>query len=133
VSPSTDQCHILVHGYLLINTKMAASNSSDPEKLSEIGKLLQQARERSERTIEDMAKKMGLRAEQIQAIEMGNPEPFKKNVQPMIWYARLYAKKLGIELPELVFMDIKRADGHPYAPIPPIPAFLIKAKSKEND
>jgi DNA-binding XRE family transcriptional regulator len=118
VSPSTDQCHILVHGYLLINTKMATSNSSDPEKLSEIGKLLQQARERSERTIEDMAKKMGLRAEQIQAIEMGNPEPFKKNVQPMIWYARL---------------DIKRADGHPYAPIPPIPAFLIKAKSKEND
>ncbi|MEY3998987.1 MAG: Helix-turn-helix domain [Pseudomonadota bacterium] len=112
---------------------MATSNSSDPEKLSEVGKLLQQARERSERTIEDMAKKMGLRAEQIQAIEMGNPEPFKKNAQPMIWYARLYAKKLGIELPELVFMDIKRADGNPSAPIPPIPAFLIKEKSKEND
>jgi DNA-binding XRE family transcriptional regulator len=126
VSPSSDQCHILVHGYLLINTKMATSNSSDPEKLSEVGKLLQQARERSERTIEDMAKKMGLRAEQIQAIEMGNPEPFKKNAQPMIWYARLYAKKL-------VFMDIKRADGNPSAPIPPIPAFLIKEKSKEND
>jgi hypothetical protein len=45
----------------------------------------------------------------------------------------LYAKKLGIELPELVFMDIKRADGNPSAPIPPIPAFLIKEKSKEND
>jgi cytoskeletal protein RodZ len=64
----------------MIKTHMATSNSSDPEKLTEVGKLLRQARECSERSIEDMAKKMGLRAEQIQAIEMGNAEPFKKKM-----------------------------------------------------
>ena len=112
---------------------MSIRNSSNPEKLSEVGKLLQQARERSSLTVEAMAKKMGLRAEQIQAIEMGNAEPFKKNAQPVIWYARLYAKKLGIELPELVFMDIKRVDGHLTSPVQSIPAFLIKQKSKLNE
>ena len=112
---------------------MAMYSSSHREKLFEVGRLLQQTRENSNWTIEDMAKKLGLRAEQILAIEEANSEPFNKSTQPMIWYARLYAKKLGIELPELVFMDIKRTNGTPSQPFQTIPAFLIEKKSKPND
>jgi len=74
-----------------------------------------------------------LRAEQILAIEEGNSEPFNKNAQPMIWYARLYAKKLGIELPELVFMDIKRASGTSSQPLQNIPAFLMAKKTNPSE
>lgn len=112
---------------------MAMHNSSQQEKLFEVGRLLQQKRESTDWTIEDMAKKLGLRAEQILAIEEGNSELFNKNTQPMIWYARLYAKKLGIELPELVFMDIKRASGTPSQPIHNIPAFLMVKKTNPSE
>ena len=113
--------------------RMAIHNSSQQEKLFEVGRLLQQTREGTNWTIEDMAKKLGLRAEQILAIEEGNSEPFNKNAQPMIWYARLYAKKLGIELPELVFMDIKRASGTSSQPLQNIPAFLMAKKTNPSE
>jgi len=113
--------------------RMATHNSSQQEKLFEVGRLLQQTREGTNWTIEDMAKKLGLRAEQILAIEEGNSEPFNKNAQPMIWYARLYAKKLGIELPELVFMDIKRASGTSSQPLQNIPAFLMAKKTNLSE
>ena len=113
--------------------RMAIHNYSQQEKLFEVGRLLQQTREGTNWTIEDMAKKLGLRAEQILAIEEGNSEPFNKNAQPMIWYARLYAKKLGIELPELVFMDIKRASGTSSQPLQNIPAFLMAKKTNPSE
>lgn len=112
---------------------MAIHNSSQQEKLFEVGRLLQQTREGTDWTIEDMAKKLGLRAEQILAIEEGNSELFNINAQPMIWYARLYAKKLGIELPELVFMDIKRASGTSSQPLQNIPAFLMAKKTNTSE
>jgi transcriptional regulator with XRE-family HTH domain len=112
---------------------MVMYSSSHQEKLFEVGLLLQQTREGTNWTIEDMAKKLGLRAEQILAIEEGNSEPFNKNAQPMIWYARLYAKKLGIELPELVFMDIKRASGTSSQPSHNIPAFLMAKKTNPSE
>ena len=55
---------------------MVMYSSSHQEKLFEVGRLLQQTREGTNWTIEDMAKKLGLRAEQILAIEEGNSEPF---------------------------------------------------------
>ena len=113
--------------------RMAIHNSSQQEKLLEVGRLLQQTREGTNWTIEDMAKKLGLRAEQILAIEEGNSELFNINAQPMIWYARLYAKKLGIELPELVFMDIKRASGTSSQPLQNIPAFLMAKKTNTSE
>jgi len=122
-----------VHEYLFVPISMVMYSSSHQEKLFEVGRLLQQTREGTNWTIEDMAKKLGLRAEQILAIEEGNSEPFNKNAQPMIWYARLYAKKLGIELPELVFMDIKRASGTSSQPLHNIPAFLMAKKTNPSE
>jgi len=40
---------------------------------------------------------------------------------------------LKVDLPELVFMDIKRASGTPSQPIHNIPAFLMKQKTDSND
>ena len=122
-----------MHEYLFVPISMVMYSSSHQEKLFEVGRLLQQTREGTNWTIEDMAKKLGLRAEQILAIEEGNSEPFNKNAQPMIWYARLYAKKLGIELPELVFMDIKRASGTSSQPLHNIPAFLMAKKTNPSE
>ena len=68
-------------------------------KLIEAGRMLQQERERKGWSIEKVSKKMGLRPDQIQAIEEGNHEHFKKAAQPLIWFARLYAKKLNRDFP----------------------------------
>ena len=112
---------------------MVFNHSSEREKLIEVGRLLQQSRELAGFTMEDMGKKLGMRSEQIQAIEEGNTQYFKKTAQPLIWFARIYAKKLKVDLPELVFMDIKRASGTPSQPIHKIPAFLMKQKTDSND
>ena len=112
---------------------MSLQSSSAQEKLTEVGHLLQQSRVRAGWTIEDMEKKLGMRAEQIQAIEEANTEYFKnKTTQSLIWFARIYAKKLRVDLPELVFMDIKRASGTSSQPYQKIPAFLMKNKSDSN-
>jgi transcriptional regulator with XRE-family HTH domain len=94
-------------------------------KLIEAGRMLQQERERKGWSIEEVSKKMGLRPDQIQAIEEGNNEHFKKAAQPLIWFARLYAKKLNVNLPEFMFNDIKRKpDVNSATQL--IPAFLMK-------
>jgi transcriptional regulator with XRE-family HTH domain len=61
-------------------------------------------------TLAEMSKKLGMREEQIFAIEEGKEDHFKKNAtQPLEWFARLYAKKLGLNLPHLFISDIQRA------------------------
>jgi uracil DNA glycosylase len=81
---------------------MVLNHSSEREKLVEMGRLLQQSREVAGFTMEDLGKKLGMRSEQIQAIEEGNTKYFKKTAQPLIWFARIYAKKLKVDLPEVV-------------------------------
>ena len=87
---------------------MALNSSYDPSKLVDAGRLLQNARTQAGLSIEDMCKRLGMRAEQIEAIEEGNAAYFQKSTQPLIWFARLYAKKLGVDLPDLVFNNIQR-------------------------
>ena len=71
----------------------------------EMGRLLQQARTQQNLPIEAMCKKMGLGVEQLEAVESGDVWYFKNTTQAFLWIARLYAKKLSIDLPTLVSND----------------------------
>ena len=68
----------------------------------EVGRLLKLERIRQGLSIEDLCKKMGTRIQQIEAVESGSEVYFQKHSSPFIWFARLYAKKLGINLPDLM-------------------------------
>ena len=68
----------------------------------EVGRLLKLERIRQGLSIEDLCKKMGTRIQQIEAVESGSEVFFQKHSNPFIWFARLYAKKLGINLPDLM-------------------------------
>ena len=114
-------------GQRSVKPSMATRPVSDPTFLREAGQLLQAARELKAWSLSDAAKRLGLKAEQILAIESGDPAPFRQSAQPLIWYARLYAKKLEVQLPELVFTDIQRGAHMPASPhATGIPAFLMK-------
>lgn len=106
---------------------MALSSASDPSMLIEAGRLLREARIQQGLSMEDMCKKLGMRADQIQAIEEGNAVFFQKSTQPLIWFARLYAKKLEVNLPDLVFNNIQRIQRNSFQAPPKIPAFLMKS------
>ena len=105
---------------------MASSFAADPNMLIEAGRLLHEARIKQGLSMDDMCKKLGMRAEQIQAIEEGNAAFFQKSTQPLIWFARLYAKKLGVDLPDLVFNHIQRTHRASSQAPTKIPAFLMK-------
>lgn len=105
---------------------MARSSAPDPNLLIEIGRLLHEARIKQGLSMESMCKKLGVRADQIQAIEEGNAAFFQKTTQPLIWFARLYAKKLGVSLPDMVSSDIQRTQRISSQAKTKIPAFLIK-------
>lgn len=107
-------------------SNMASSFAADPNMLIEAGRLLHEARIKQGLSMDDMCKKLGMRAEQIQAIEEGNAAFFQKSTQPLIWFARLYAKKLGVDLPDLVFNHIQRSQRTSSQAPPKIPAFLMK-------
>ena len=118
-----------MHIHNLIFLGMALTYTSDPNLLIEIGRLLKQARIKEDLPLKDMAKWLGMRIEQIQAIEDGNPAYFQKSPQSLIWFSRVYAKKLGVHLPELVFTNIHRINSSiPQVP-KEIPAFLLKNDS----
>ena len=68
----------------------------------EVGRLLKLERIKQGLSIEDLCKKMGTRIQQIEAVETGSEVYFQKHSNPFIWFARLYAKKLGINLPDLM-------------------------------
>ena len=101
--------------------------------LIEAGRLLHEARKKAGLSMEDMCKKLGMRAEQIQAIEEGNAAYFQKSTQPLIWFARLYAKKLGVDLPDLVFNNIQRTQRLSSQSAPKIPAFLMKSADPTSE
>lgn len=95
----------------------------------ETGCILRQFRESKGWTLAEMSKKLGMREKQIFAIEEGKEDHFKKNAtQPLEWFARLYAKKLGLNLPHLFISDIQRAPSHLQVKNESqvIPAFLKK-------
>ena len=105
---------------------MTSSFAADSNMLIAAGRLLHEARIKQGLSMDDMCKKLGMRAEQIQAIEEGNAAFFQKSTQPPIWFARLYAKKLGVDLPDLVFNHIQRTHRASSRAPPKIPAFLMK-------
>ncbi len=108
---------------------MSIDASPKHSALVETGRILRLFRESKGWTLTEMSKKLGMREEQILAIEEGKEDHFKKNAtQPLEWFARLYAKKLGLNLPHLFISDIQRAPSHLQAKndTQVIPAFLKK-------
>lgn len=108
---------------------MSIYSSPNHSTLIETGRMLRQFRESKGWTLAEMSKKLGMREEQILAIEEGKEDHFKKNAtQPLAWFTRLYAKKLGLNLPHLYISDIQRVPSHVQVKNESqvIPAFLKK-------
>ena len=116
----------------LMGTVMALHFASNPAKVVEFGRLLQETRNLHGLSVEAMCKRVGMSPDQIQAIENGDIDYFKRSTQTIIWHARLYAKKMGIDLPDLVFNDIRRTSATSSHPAQKIPAFLLKSISKSE-
>lgn len=76
---------------------------SDPNMPREIGQRLKLERIKQGLSVENLCQKMGTRVQQIEAVESGSEVYFQKNSNSFTWFARLYAKKLGINLPDSVF------------------------------
>jgi len=117
---------------------MSNNSASDPDKVIATGLLLKEARTSKDLSLDQTSKLLGMSRDHVNAIEEGNTAFFKKSTQSLIWHARLYAKKFGVVLPELVFTDITRSSSTPSNPAQKIPAFLLKSIShteatKTND
>ena len=93
----------------------------------EIGHLLKQERLKQGLSIEDMCKKMGTRVQQIEAVESGSEVYFQKHSNPFIWFARLYARKLGITLSDLMLSRKTDANTSQKPPL-----YLIKNKDSAS-
>ena len=78
---------------------------SEPDKVIQAGRHLQEARNRKGLSLEMMCKLLGMSQHQIQAIEEGDVSYFNKSTQTLIWHARLYAKKSGLSLQSLNSMS----------------------------
>jgi transcriptional regulator with XRE-family HTH domain len=100
---------------------------NDPHMPLEIGQLLKQERLKQGLSIEDLCKKMGTRVQQIEAVESGSEVYFQKHSNPFIWFARLYARKLGITLSDLMLG--RKADANT-SQKPPL--YLIKNKDSAS-
>ena len=96
---------------------------NDPNMPHEVGRLLKLERIKQGLSIEDLCKKMGTRIQQIEAVETGSEVYFQKHSNPFIWFARLYAKKLGINLPDLMISSKTDANTSQKPPL-----YLIKSK-----
>ena len=102
---------------------MEIPTTSDTNLPIEIGRILKQERAKQGLSIEAVCKKMGARVQQIEAIESGNEPYFQIKTQPFIWFARLYAKKLGINLSDLMLGSKTDANTSQKPPL-----YLIKNK-----
>ena len=109
-----------------------ALTASDPGNVIEAGRLLQEARTQKGLSLEAMCKLLGMGQYQIQAIEAGDINYFKKSTTTLIWHARIYAKKIGVHLPEVVFTGIRSHSTTPSCPAQKIPAFLLKSPSQSE-
>jgi cytoskeletal protein RodZ len=105
----------------------------EPHMLIEMGRLLKLARDQQDFSVQEMCNKLGVRAEQIHAIESGSAAYFPNNAQPFIWFARLYARKLGVDLPVLVYNPSQGTKRTISCEAPVMPAFLIPPKSASQD
>ncbi|NBW54249.1 MAG: helix-turn-helix domain-containing protein [Betaproteobacteria bacterium] len=108
--------------------RMIQADTPTVNNAGNIGTVLRIARERAGLSIEAMAKKTGLRSAQVQALEESDSAVFRRNNQEMLWAARLYARKLGLDLPSGIRFVTPT---HPKSPglfsLPnTIPAFLMK-------
>jgi hypothetical protein len=99
------RCHILACEQLTLVIVMRTLPQYQDDAFIEMGRLLQQARTQQNLPIEAMCKKMGLGVEQLEAVENGDVWYFKNTTQAFLWIARLYAKKLSIDLPAPVGSD----------------------------
>jgi len=99
--------------------------SPAPAQWEACGLVLRHHREQQNLTCEALGKKIGLSAEQVEAIEAGRHEAFIKTAQPVWWFVRLYARKLGIDLP-LNMGQAMQSNPDFSAPVKAIPAFLLK-------
>jgi transcriptional regulator with XRE-family HTH domain len=115
--------------FYIVGTAMTLHFASEPDQVIEFGRLLQAARNRKGVSLEMMCKLLGMSQHQIQAIEEGDVRYFKKSTQSLVWHARLYAKKIGVEPPEFVFNGIRRHATIPSFFAQKIPAFLLKSTS----
>ena len=100
---------------------------SDPNMPREIGHRLKLERVKQGLSIEDLCKKMGTRIQQIEAVESGSEVFFQKNSNSFTWFARLYAKKLGINLPDLMLSSKTDANTSQKPPL-----YLIKNKDASS-
>jgi cytoskeletal protein RodZ len=100
---------------------------NDPHMPLEIGQLLKQERLKQGLSIEDLCKKMGTRVQQIEAVESGCEVYFQKHSNPFIWFARLYARKLGITLSDLMLGRKTDANTSQKPPL-----YLIKNKDSAS-
>jgi len=109
-----------------------ALTALDPGNVIEAGRLLQEARTQKGLSLEAMCKLLGMGQYQIQAIEAGDVNYFKKSTSTLIWHAHIYAKKIGVHLPEVVLTGIRRHSTTPSYTAPKIPAFLLKSPSQSE-
>jgi len=111
---------------------VSAQTSDQASVFATFGHVLKKQRELQNLSCADIGKKIGLSTEQVQALEEGRHEAFKKTAQPVGWFLRLYAKKLGMDLP----MDSKgpfQAGQTPSMAVQAIPAFLLKPNLDNPD
>ena len=123
------QCHsqkISISAHIF---NMTSSPVYDAIGLIEAGRLLKLGRIQQNLSMEDMCKKMGLRVAQIQAMEAGNALYFQKTGKPFSWFARLYAKKLAVELPDWLFDSPQSSPTAVSKTSPSLPPFLLKNNS----
>ena len=106
--------------------EMATDPTFDPNIPIEVGRLLKVERTKQNLSMEDMCRKMGARVKQIQAIEDGDTTHFQKHMQPFMWFARLYAKKLGIALPDQAPSNNEGTKQADLNPLEELPEFLKK-------
>ncbi len=103
------RCHILGCEQRTLIIVMRTLTEYQDDAFIEMGRLLQQARTQQNLSLEAMGKKMRLSGEQLEAVESGDVWYFKNTTQAFLWIARLYAKKLSIDLPPLVSNDAQVA------------------------
>ena len=115
------------HHYPSIFLEMATDLTFDPNIPIEVGRFLKMERTKRDLSMEDMCRKMGTRVKQIQAIEEGDAGYFQKNMHPFMWFARLYAKKLGVDLPDLALTNSEVTKQADLNALEELPEFLKKS------
>ena len=114
--------------------KMPLHPTHDSNMAAEVGHILKLARTQQGLSLEEVCKKMGTRVDQIQALELGNDNYFKNGSHPFIWFARLYAKKLGVDLAGMLHINNPSAQNTVSDALTNGPGVLLKNSTRsQND